>query len=235
MPQNFLDKSQPQSQSRKDPPNENFTPPNTAPNTAPNAAPNVTSNTIHNIATKPPRKNAAEILSEGLSPNELDILKIIRDEITATDFIPNFMFNDQASVTIKINKHVSVSFRSPSSAEQEDIEAYLYGKDPYKIFAEKDGKEIAELLEDRKLTSPEAKDIFLRSFPKSTAEARYAKVYLAAVMLKLNGKPLGKNICDRFTEIAKLPLYLFSQIYSNVGLFERAVKIELVDEGAIKN
>ena len=189
-------------------------------------------------ATKEPekRETVADILSKGLNASELGILAAIRKEIADTDFISNFMFNDQASVSLKINRHISVSLRSPSSSEQEDLEAYLFGKDPFELFKDKDDAEIKKITEeDSSLNTIEAREIYLRTFPKSAADSRYARAYLAAMLMRLNNKPIGRTLKERFLEISKMPLYLFQQIYSYVGLFERAVKIELTDEDAIKN
>ena len=176
-----------------------------------------------------------ELLTMGLTQPDIDRVNLICEKLRSGDFLINFMFDPNTLLDLNINRHISASLRILSTAEREEYEAYLYGKDPLGLYTDKDAAEIADIKKTESVSDSQARELFLRSFPKDIAQARYSRVALSASLVKLQGKSLGKTVKERFDEIGKLPIYLTQQITGNLGLIERAVKIELSDDGTIKN
>jgi len=176
-----------------------------------------------------------ELLTMGLAQPDIDRVNLICDKLRSGDFLINFMFDPNTLLDLNINRHISASLRILSTSEREEYEAYLYGKDPLGLYADKDAAEIADIKKTESMSDSQARELFLRSFPKDIAQARYSRVALSASLVKLQGKSLGKTVKERFEEIGKLPIYLTQQITGYLGLIERAVKIELSDDGTIKN
>ena len=103
------------------------------------------------------------------------------------------------------------------------------------LYIDKDTAEIKAIAASENVSELQARELFLRVFPKDIAQARYSRVVLAASLLRLQGKAIGKTVKERFEEIGKLPVYISQQISGNLGLLERAIKIALSDDAIIKN
>lgn len=176
-----------------------------------------------------------EMMTLGLSQADKDKVMALHKQLTEGDFLVNFMFDANTTIDIDINRHMKVSLRVISTAEREDYDAYIWGKDPFGLYSEKDAEEIKEIAASENVSQLQARELFLRIFPKDIAQARYSRVVLAASLLKIQGKPLGRTIKERFEEIGKLPVYISQQISGNLGLLERAIKIALTDDAIIKN
>lgn len=176
-----------------------------------------------------------EMLTLGLSQADKDKVMLLHGQLTSGDFLVNFMFDVNTTIDIDINRHLKASLRIISTAEREDYDAYLYGKDPLNLYNDKDTAEIKAIAASENVSELQARELFLRVFPKDIAQARYSRVVLAASLLRLQGKAIGKTVKERFEEIGKLPVYISQQISGNLGLLERAIKIALSDDAIIKN
>ncbi len=176
-----------------------------------------------------------ETITAGLTSDDIRSLDAIRDDIIANEFIVKCLFSETAMLDIKVNKHVKISVRMLTTDERDNLEAYLYAKDVYGLYASDDEQEINTIMKESALDYSNAKDLFLRTFPRGIAQNRYVKTAVALSVLKINGKSTGADLRERFNAISKLPAILTQQIQGFLTLLERAVKLELSDENAIKN
>lgn len=176
-----------------------------------------------------------DAITVGLSREDVNALDTIRKDIQANEFIVKCLFSEDATLDIKINKHVKIAARVLSTEERDNLEGYLYAKDIYKLYADEDEGEIKAIMSEANLDFANAKDLFLRTFPKGVAQSRYVKTAVALSVMKINGKNTGNTLLERFHAISKLPAILTQQIQGYLTLFERAIKLELSDEESLKN
>lgn len=176
-----------------------------------------------------------DLVTAGLTQEEVTQLNIIRQTIVNQDYIVKCLFDANAAIDIKLNKHVKISVRMLSTKEREALEGYMYAKDEYGFYAASDEAEIKSLMTEASLDYANAKDLFLRMFPRGMAQNRYVNSAVVLSLLKLNGKSLGSSLSERFASVANLPSVLTQQVQAMLQLFERAVKLELADEASIKN
>jgi len=176
-----------------------------------------------------------DAITVGLSREDVNALDTIRKDIQANEFIVKCLFSEDAMLDIKINKHVKIAARVLSTEERDNLEGYLYAKDIYKLYADEDEGEIKAIMSEANLDFANAKDLFLRTFPKGVAQSRYVKTAVALSVMKINGKNTGNTLLERFHAISKLPAILTQQIQGYLTLFERAIKLELSDEESLKN
>jgi len=176
-----------------------------------------------------------DAITVGLSREDINALDTIRKDIQANEFIVKCLFSEDAVLDIKINKHVKIAARVLSTEERDNLEGYLYAKDIYKLYADEDEGEIKAIMSEANLDFANAKDLFLRTFPKGVAQSRYVKTAVALSVMKINGKNTGNTLIERFHAISKLPAILTQQIQGYLTLFERAIKLELSDEESLKN
>ncbi len=177
-----------------------------------------------------------DLVTARLDKSQIALLESLRKRIVDENALVKFMFQEDSEFTFDISKLISVSIRMMNSEEREDVDSYLYGKDPFGLFVSKDQKEIDSL----KALHPDAsayeiRDLFLRTFPRDLAQQRHSRVSLAACLLRLNGKPLGKTLSERFSNLSKLPLMTLISIQTGVDILDRAIRLELSDEESLKN
>lgn len=177
-----------------------------------------------------------EILTSGMSQDDKAKLSALRANLVEQNAIIKFMFEPNPSFTFKLNKLLELTITIMPSDVVEDVQAYLWGKDPFDLFTEKDSRQIKQIMDENPdLSSGSARELFLRLFPKDIAELRHLRVTLAATILAINGKSTGNDLKSRFNSMAKLPMMTLTQMHRGVDLLDRAVKLELSSEESLKN
>jgi len=201
---------------------------------APSPSQNQPQDQTQEAAPKPP--TFYDLVTRGMDESDKARLNTIREKIVNENAIPKFMFSEDAAFTFSANKYLTLTVRIMSSDEKEDVDGYSMAKDTLGLFTAKDESEIAKLkAAEPDLSSAQVRELFLRTFPKDVADSRMARVSLATSVLRINDKGVGANVKERFAAISKLPIVTIRQIQIALDLLDRAIKLELSDEAAIKN